>query len=225
MIKAFIIRKPNDELSEKLSSECAESAAKFGIVAEKVDGVYSDHNDLIKKYQLRFFEKMKQYKKESPGVKGCFLSHYLLWKKCIELDEPIIIFEHDALMIRPLPENILDLFTHHCILDYAVHYLDYEEIIARDCELTVKEYPMIPTNGKLGYSNINKAHVRGSHAHLVKPLGAKTLIESVDKFGILPSDACVNQYYTSYITVDPLIARCHPFFTNAENRRKHGHVS
>ena len=27
---------------------------------------------------------------------GCFLSHYSLWKKCIELKEPIIILEHDV---------------------------------------------------------------------------------------------------------------------------------
>jgi GR25 family glycosyltransferase involved in LPS biosynthesis len=223
MIKAFVIRKPNDELSEKLSTECVESAKKFGIFAEKVDGVYSNHDEIIKEKNLKFFEKMKEHRKNSPGIKGCFLSHYQLWEHCISLNEPIIIFEHDALMIRPLPDNILDLFTHHCILDYAVHYDNYEEIIATDCDLKITNYPQL-NEDKFGYSSINKVHVRGSHAHIVTPLGAKTLLQSVEKYGMLPSDACVNQYYTSFVTIDPIVARCHPFFSNSANRKQFGHI-
>jgi len=32
------------------------------------------------------------------GTWGCFFSHYALWNKCIELNEPIIILEHDAVI-------------------------------------------------------------------------------------------------------------------------------
>lgn len=35
-----------------------------------------------------------------PGVIGCFLSHYSLWRKCMELDEPIMIFEDDVIIYR-----------------------------------------------------------------------------------------------------------------------------
>lgn len=35
-----------------------------------------------------------------PGVLGCFYSHYRLWKKCIELNEPIFIFEDDVIFER-----------------------------------------------------------------------------------------------------------------------------
>jgi glycosyl transferase family 25 len=34
-------------------------------------------------------------------VIGCFYSHFNLWKKCIELNEPIFIFEDDVLFVRP----------------------------------------------------------------------------------------------------------------------------
>ena len=27
----------------------------------------------------------------TPEEKGCYASHYLLWEKCVELDEPILI--------------------------------------------------------------------------------------------------------------------------------------
>jgi hypothetical protein len=32
------------------------------------------------------------------GTWGCFFSHWQLWNKCIELNEPIIILEHDAII-------------------------------------------------------------------------------------------------------------------------------
>ena len=35
-----------------------------------------------------------------PGVVGCFYSHYGLWKKCLELNEPIMIFEDDVKFYR-----------------------------------------------------------------------------------------------------------------------------
>ena len=35
-----------------------------------------------------------------PGVIGCFYSHYSLWKKCVELKEPIMIFEDDVKFYR-----------------------------------------------------------------------------------------------------------------------------
>tara|TARA_B110000503_G_scaffold92351_1_gene139273 strand:- start:4550 stop:5125 length:576 start_codon:yes stop_codon:yes gene_type:complete len=37
------------------------------------------------------------------GVRGCFLSHFSLWKKCIELNVPICILEHDVTIRQPFP--------------------------------------------------------------------------------------------------------------------------
>lgn len=36
----------------------------------------------------------------TPGVKGCFYSHYRLWKLCVELNQPIIIWEDDIKLSR-----------------------------------------------------------------------------------------------------------------------------
>lgn len=35
-----------------------------------------------------------------PGVVGCFYSHLALWRKCLELGEPIMIFEDDIVFYR-----------------------------------------------------------------------------------------------------------------------------
>lgn len=36
--------------------------------------------------------------------KACWYSHYFLWKKCLDLNEPIVIIEHDSLLTNP--ENL-----------------------------------------------------------------------------------------------------------------------
>jgi GR25 family glycosyltransferase involved in LPS biosynthesis len=41
-----------------------------------------------------------QGKLSRPGVVGCFYSHYALWTRCIDLDQPIMIFEDDVKFYR-----------------------------------------------------------------------------------------------------------------------------
>jgi GR25 family glycosyltransferase involved in LPS biosynthesis len=43
-----------------------------------------------------------------PGAQGCFLSHYKLWQRCVELDQPIVIFEDDAEVLGPMPTITTD---------------------------------------------------------------------------------------------------------------------
>jgi GR25 family glycosyltransferase involved in LPS biosynthesis len=43
-----------------------------------------------------------------PGVRGCFLSHYTLWKRCVELNQPIGIFEHDIEFLKPFSNKEFD---------------------------------------------------------------------------------------------------------------------
>ena len=39
---------------------------------------------------------------------ACFYSHYNLWKKTARQNRPIIIIEHDSLLTRHLPSNIIE---------------------------------------------------------------------------------------------------------------------
>ena len=36
--------------------------------------------------------------KLTKGEVGCFLSHYMIWKKCIERNESVLVLEDDAIM-------------------------------------------------------------------------------------------------------------------------------
>ncbi|MDW6002210.1 glycosyltransferase family 25 protein [Vibrio mangrovi] len=54
----------------------------------------------------------------TPGEKGVYASHFLLWKKCIELNEPIVILEDDFLPTLFFNQVIEKLPSLHEKYDY-----------------------------------------------------------------------------------------------------------
>ena len=62
------------------------------------------HEDFLSRYYSKIYQRFgvgdDAEKMSSPGVKGCFFSHYSLWQKCVELNEPIMIFEDDVKFYR-----------------------------------------------------------------------------------------------------------------------------
>lgn len=49
---------------------------------------------------------IKKIKGLKVGEIGCFLSHYFIWKKIIELDKPCLIFEDDALICNEFSDKL-----------------------------------------------------------------------------------------------------------------------
>ncbi len=67
-----------------------------------------DEHELLDKYNHKAF----LYNMGRPAVKGeigCYASHYLLWEKCVQLNEPIIIFEDDFSIKSELFQNTLNI--------------------------------------------------------------------------------------------------------------------
>jgi len=223
-MKAVVIRKFNDELSEGLADQCIESAKQFNITVTKVDGVYDCHYELLQEYNLFPYPKIVT-KKLRLGYIGCFLSHFLLWKECVATQQPILIFEHDGLMIRPLPNNILDTFDTILNLDPASRTADdYEEYLQLDQELTIDPYPYVVTD-KLKYRSINMTHIKGIHAYIIKPAGAEFLLNSINKFGYIAADVAINQFYVGFYATKPSYARINPFFCNKKNVKQFSHTN
>ena len=85
---------------------------------------------------------------QRPGAQGCWMSHFSLWKRCRDLDQPIVIMEHDALVTAPWPADI-DINTKLVKLYRGA-----------ECK----------TNPAFGLWS------KGSHAYTVTPRQAQTLI-------------------------------------------------
>ena len=107
-IPTYVITMIGESLSEQLAQECIDSAKKFGIQPEIFPATHGDDVDKhFKEHDLKVFKKGQKRKEINPGLKGCLLSHYRLWKKCVGLAKPIMIFEHDNIVLREIPEKLL----------------------------------------------------------------------------------------------------------------------
>ena len=97
-IPTYVITMIGEGISEMLAQECIDSANKFGIQPEIFPATWGDDVDKhFSEQDLKVFKKGQSRKEINPGLKGCLLSHYRLWKKCIASAKPMMIFEHDIL--------------------------------------------------------------------------------------------------------------------------------
>ena len=119
-------------------------------------------------------------KMSAPGVKGCFYSHYNLWKKCVELNEPIVIWEDDIVLFRPFQpvewDDVLVVALGHPTK--SLRYMQYLETPTGDSK--AEEYHQSSMPGCCGYA--------------IKPHAAKKLLKTY-KNTYLPADNAINQYH------------------------------
>ena len=211
--KAYVITMNDRSFSEELADDCVASGKQFNINIEKFDAVQLDDVDPVyKKFGLRPFPKLKK-SRDTKGVRGCFCSHYLLWLKCIELNEPIMILEHDALFIRPIPKDIVNKFSELCNLDaysrtskvYEDHLKLFEnyDVIAHQPKTQTHTF-------KSGFHYYDKECIKGLHAYFIKPQGAKSLIDFARNKGVLPADVHVNAQSVALTKTKYSLCRINP---------------
>jgi GR25 family glycosyltransferase involved in LPS biosynthesis len=118
----------------------------------------------------------------SPGVRGCFLSHYRLWEKCSDLDQPIFIWEDDIVLTRPyIPVDWKDVLV--VALGHpkkSERYLDYLN-------------NPIGTPEAMPYKN---SSMPGCCGYALKPHAARKLVE-IYANTYLPADNAINQHHVT----------------------------
>lgn len=91
---------------EKQFSDLAEQGVVLNYhFFEAINGNENPDNPLFKKYNREKRLLRKGYELSLSQL-GCFASHYLLWQKCVELNQPILVLEDDAL----LQPNFADVY-------------------------------------------------------------------------------------------------------------------
>jgi hypothetical protein len=103
----YIIKLRNNAASEAMAKRCMDSCAAVGQknveYFSAVDGTGGQLKiDRMATMQLSGVKTSTG--KLTSSEYGCFLSHVLLWRKCAEMDAPIVILEHDAVMLRKFSE-------------------------------------------------------------------------------------------------------------------------
>lgn len=124
----------------------------------------------------------------TPGEKGVYASHYLLWKKCIELDEPIAIFEDDFL---PTP------FFHQVIakLPELHEYYDYLRLEPQDTNFSNKMVENTPDGFQVVMWMDNAGGARG---YSITPKAAKRFVEESETW-LCAVDNFIGEPYKHHI--------------------------
>jgi len=166
---AFIIRIKDHELSTKLANRCAESCQSVGQKFEFWDAYNGIENEIVVPEHHNDVMKMIKVTDHylTRGEVACALSHISLWARCIILDRPIVILEHDAIMLRP--------YSTHGVYN-SIAYLGGREQYLGGWNVT-----SIPPHASEGP---NYHFICRAHAYAIDPTIAKNLLAHVIKLGI-----------------------------------------
>lgn len=163
-MKSYVIILKGHEYSEQVGNTALTTGNQLGWNTERydaVDGRQITHAELAKYNISLDRRKGKQVAAMSrPGVFGNFITHWQLWHKCAEMDEPIGVFEHDALFIKP----------------FDVDFKSFGDMLRLSWISQQKDY-----NTGVCFS--------GAHAYILKPKGAKKLIKWGKRNGVICADA------------------------------------
>jgi len=210
-MKSYIIRLKNNQHSERMSAECVGQAKKFNLDVEYFDGINgNDADDFFQSEEINRWYKFKN-KMNRPGVKGCAASHYCLWKTCVDLNETLLILEHDAFMIRSLPENIEHCFEEICKLDKENPFLStYDEKVNQHLENDIQIVDYRTDWGYKRHFAPYGGYFLGAWVYLIKPAAALKLVECFRQTGWIPADKQLAEKILKLQTTDQTIFRIHP---------------
>lgn len=173
-MKAYIISLSKIPESINTAMKMIDPLKSYGFDVELFEGTYGTDAVKLAKTEGRFLHPIDQegnktletVRTSGPGTLGCFYSHYRLWEKCIELNQPIWIFEDDVSFVRPY---------------YAV---DFDEVLItvlgswkRIYERDVHIEPSKSPEAEAFYGPC----VPGTPGYAIKPAAAKKLLTEFSK--------------------------------------------
>jgi GR25 family glycosyltransferase involved in LPS biosynthesis len=213
-LKAYVITLEGHPYSERKAARCIESGAAFGVTVERFPATGpEDAHRVMRELKLRWtwagqndrpsacpITGLQQRPYGSLAAKiGCSLSHYRLWQKCAA-DGPILILEHDAVFIRPLPD--FD-FAGICQINdpsgATPHGAWWSAQMAKRGPGVWPKTPIFPDNYPDGLA--------GNSAYVVKPHAAEGLIAAFHRLGIWPNDATTCRQLFELQELYPFVTR------------------
>lgn len=136
--------------------------------------------------------------------KSCFLNHYRLFHKCLEINEPLAVIEHDS----------------HCIGDWID--LKFDDILIMNYNSAIRQHvfkniwnknPLITKNGlsdidfsvKYKFEERLKAEsaIPGTAAYAITPSGAAKMLKAIHTYGWDQSDYVINTGYVRIQCLNP----------------------
>jgi len=175
-MKSYVITIQEMSHSIRSANKCIMSASDYDIEVEMFEAVTPNHNPvkMLKDKGIGDTNFNEVYSRTDRCI-SAFLSHHSLWEKCVEDNEPYLIFEHDAIVETIIPQTILDFETEPKLISFGA-----------------PSYGKFNTPQSLGLNTLmSKQYLPGAHSYMLNPQAAKKLIESA-KTDAGPTDVFLN---------------------------------
>jgi len=182
MLNVHVINlKSSTERWDKTSARLTDLGISFERF-DAVDGRETPH-PLFERYDDSIREKYRR-KALSGGELGCFASHFLLWEKCVGLNQPVAILEDDLIINTSLNEALE-------LAQSQIHTLKYLRLAGT--YVKPNSYKKIKPLGSFDLID----HIRGpagTLGYVISPAGAAALINQAEKW-FLAVDDYMDRYW------------------------------
>ena len=159
-------------------------------------------------------------------VASCAISHMRLWQHCVDINEPILILEHDAYFSEFFTYKRLAMAgsEHHspdsmqwtggiCGINNPIGATRKSKIFFDKVKLQLQGKegltlaPYVDESSDLPLPS----GLAGNSAYVIKPWAAKKLLEKTAEVGIWPNDALMCRQFFPWLQVS------YPFYTTIQN--------
>lgn len=199
--KKYVIHISSNSLSCESALNTIKSAKEVGkIDVELFDGCTKNESlELNQKHKFKLLDEDQLWNNlgYSESILGCFFSHFMLWKKCVDTNEKILILEHDTIFTSKFKD-----YDYEGVVNYGKPLWDSKEksskfdfdtiheernrsgLFERTCECKLKSEKEC---------FCHKYFLHGAHAYTITPMAAYNLIEKSKEVGIVPADLHINR--------------------------------
>lgn len=171
-MKSYVIAVKNHDESLRSAERCIKSAKEYGLEVEMFFGFTPEDNpiDILKTLNIPLDGFMGKYSRLENCV-AAFLSHRALWERSLQINEDVMIFEHDAVVVAPIPV-----------------FKSFDKLISYG----KPSYGKYSDPLKIGVNLLtSKPYLPGAHAYRVKPEAAKIILQK-SQTSAGPTDVFLN---------------------------------
>ncbi len=188
--KKFLITLTGLPLSVAAAERCLESAKRHGEdhdleIVPAIDKFQS--RDFFTRHGLTWNRRSSNF--DPLAGMGCFSSHFKLWLRCMELGEPIVALEHDAVFRAPLPAL---RFKHVIMLGKPLFLNPSKLALIKAIGAHKQREVFHPWN-----------FLMGTHCYAIAPEGACRLVEAARRQLLPPVDHFICKRYVNILYYHP----------------------
>ena len=191
-MKNYVITIMDNNKSFMAAQRCIKSGYATGgleIAHWEATTPADDLDEFIKSEKINISAMNEVYSRTSNCI-AAFISHYKLWKECVELNQEITIFEHDAVCVNNINSQLI-----------------YNACIS----LGKPSYGKFNTPPMLGVNPLtSKRYFPGAHAYRLKPAAAQMFMQQARQEA-KPTDVFLN------IDTFPFLEEHYPWLVEAQD--------